>query len=104
MAVDEIVDRCERSNRCKNALEWRHGESPPPPAVLRLNGCCPGATCGRAARKASFPSLPVLVPRHHAGVATLIIVMAVMNGFRKELIDKIVGMNGHLVLQPIESR
>ena len=36
------------------------------------------------------------------GVATLIIVMAVMNGFRKELIDKIVGMNGHLVLQPIE--
>jgi lipoprotein-releasing system permease protein len=36
------------------------------------------------------------------GVATLIIVMAVMNGFRKELIDKIVGMNGHLVVQPIE--
>ena len=34
------------------------------------------------------------------GVATLIIVMAVMNGFRKELIDKIVGMNGHLVVQP----
>jgi lipoprotein-releasing system permease protein len=37
------------------------------------------------------------------GVATLIIVMAVMNGFRKELIDKIVGMNGHLVAQPLES-
>src|SRR4029450_2705955 len=37
------------------------------------------------------------------GVATLIIVMAVMNGFRKELIDKIVGMNGHLVVQPLES-
>jgi lipoprotein-releasing system permease protein len=37
------------------------------------------------------------------GVATLIIVMAVMNGFRKELVDKIVGMNGHLVVQPIES-
>jgi lipoprotein-releasing system permease protein len=37
------------------------------------------------------------------GVATLIIVMAVMNGFRKELIDKIVGVNGHLVVQPIES-
>jgi lipoprotein-releasing system permease protein len=37
------------------------------------------------------------------GVATLIIVMAVMNGFRKELIDKIVGMNGHLLVQPIES-
>src|SRR5437660_5058429 len=37
------------------------------------------------------------------GVATLIIVMAVMNGFRKELVDKIVGMNGHLLVQPIES-
>jgi lipoprotein-releasing system permease protein len=37
------------------------------------------------------------------GVATLIIVMAVMNGFRKELIDRIVGMNGHLAVQPIEA-
>jgi len=37
------------------------------------------------------------------GVATLIIVMAVMNGFRKELVDKIVGLNGHLVVQPLES-
>ena len=32
------------------------------------------------------------------GVATLIIVMSVMNGFRTQLIDKIVGINGHLVL------
>ncbi len=37
------------------------------------------------------------------GVATLIIVMAVMNGFRKELLDKILGLNGHLVVQPQES-
>jgi lipoprotein-releasing system permease protein len=37
------------------------------------------------------------------GVATLIIVMAVMNGFRKELLDKILGLNGHLLIQPIES-
>jgi lipoprotein-releasing system permease protein len=37
------------------------------------------------------------------GVATLIIVMAVMNGFRKELLDKILGLNGHLVVQPLES-
>ena len=29
------------------------------------------------------------------GVATLIIVMSVMNGFRSELIDRIVGVNGH---------
>ena len=37
------------------------------------------------------------------GVATLIIVMAVMNGFRQELLDKILGLNGHLLVQPLES-
>jgi lipoprotein-releasing system permease protein len=37
------------------------------------------------------------------GVATLIIVMAVMNGFRVELLDKILGLNGHLLIQPLES-
>ncbi len=37
------------------------------------------------------------------GVATLIIVMAVMNGFRGELLDRILGINGHLIIQPIGS-
>ena len=37
------------------------------------------------------------------GVATLIIVMAVMNGFRQELLEKILGLNGHLLIQPLES-
>lgn len=37
------------------------------------------------------------------GVATLIIVMAVMNGFRKELLGKILGINGHVLVQPLES-
>jgi len=32
------------------------------------------------------------------GVATLIIVMAVMNGFRSELIQKILGVNGHVII------
>src|SRR6202789_4472608 len=36
------------------------------------------------------------------GVATLIIVMAVMNGFRQELLTKILGLNGHLLIQPLE--
>ncbi|GLK78305.1 lipoprotein-releasing ABC transporter permease subunit [Methylopila turkensis] len=36
------------------------------------------------------------------GVATLIIVMAVMNGFRTELLTKILGINGHVVVQPID--
>jgi lipoprotein-releasing system permease protein len=33
------------------------------------------------------------------GVAALIIVMSVMNGFRAELFDKIIGLNGHAVIQ-----
>jgi lipoprotein-releasing system permease protein len=36
------------------------------------------------------------------GVATLIIVMAVMNGFRSELINRILGINGHMIVQPLE--
>jgi lipoprotein-releasing system permease protein len=38
------------------------------------------------------------------GVAALIIVMSVMNGFRAELFDKIVGLNGHALVQGYEGR
>jgi lipoprotein-releasing system permease protein len=37
------------------------------------------------------------------GVGTLIVVMAVMNGFRAELLTRILGVNGHLILTPIDS-
>ena len=37
------------------------------------------------------------------GVAVLIIVMSVMNGFRTELIDKIIGFNAHAVVKPYEN-
>lgn len=36
------------------------------------------------------------------GVATLIIVMAVMNGFRQELFDKMLGLNGHVVVHSLD--
>ncbi|MCP8938276.1 lipoprotein-releasing ABC transporter permease subunit [Alsobacter sp. SYSU M60028] len=36
------------------------------------------------------------------GVATLIIVMSVMNGFRSELLNKIVGINGHIFVGAID--
>src|SRR6476660_1066990 len=38
------------------------------------------------------------------GVAALIIVLSVMNGFRAELFDKIVGLNGHAVVQGYDGR
>ena len=38
------------------------------------------------------------------GVAVLIIVMSVMNGFRTELINKIVGFNAHIVVDPYEKK
>src|ERR1700745_2913833 len=47
---------------------------------------------------AGFSFLGILL-----GVATLIIVMAVMNGFRKDLLEKILGLNGHLLIQPLDS-
>ena len=38
------------------------------------------------------------------GVATLIIVMAVMNGFRHDLFSKIMGLNGHVIVQKLGNR
>jgi len=45
---------------------------------------------------AGFSFLGILL-----GVATLIIVMAVMNGFRKEIFAKILGLDGHVVVYRI---
>src|SRR4029453_15003525 len=38
------------------------------------------------------------------GVAALIIVMSVMNGFRAELFEKIVGLNGHRIIPGYDGR
>jgi len=37
------------------------------------------------------------------GVATLIVVTSVMNGFHRDLMDKILGVNGHAFMQAVET-
>lgn len=60
----------------------------------------------RARRKEAFISViaSLTMVGVAIGVATLIVVMSVMNGFRAELLDKILGLNGHFTAYPIESQ
>jgi lipoprotein-releasing system permease protein len=60
----------------------------------------------RARRRERFISVITLISLIGItlGIATLIVVMSVMNGFRAELIDRILGINGHVVLEPIGSQ
>jgi lipoprotein-releasing system permease protein len=60
----------------------------------------------RARRKEAFISViaSLTMVGVAIGVATLIVVMSVMNGFRGELLDKILGLNGHFTGFPIESQ
>jgi lipoprotein-releasing system permease protein len=67
-------------------------------AVFGLRACLVARRYLRGARRregfisviAGFSFIGIML-----GVATLIIVMAVMNGFRSELLDKVLGYNGH---------
>ena len=59
----------------------------------------------RARRQSGFVSVIALISflGIMVGVAALIVVMSVMNGFHKELLDKIVGVNGHIFLQAADT-
>ena len=59
----------------------------------------PGKGEGIIALVAGFSLAGVMI-----GVAALIVVMSVMNGFRAELFEKIVGLNGHAVIQGYDGR
>lgn len=58
----------------------------------------------RARRKERFVSVIAMLTLVGValGVATLITVMSVMNGFRSELLGKILGINGHFVVQNVK--
>lgn len=60
----------------------------------------------RARRKDAFISVIAALTMAGVaiGVATLIVVMSVMNGFRDELLTKILGLNGHFSAYPIEEK
>ncbi|MGV3651163.1 MAG: ABC transporter permease [Devosia sp.] len=60
----------------------------------------------RARRKDAFISViaALTLTGIAIGVATLIVVMSVMNGFRDELLSKILGLNGHFSAYPLEER
>ncbi|MEO5807183.1 ABC transporter permease [Devosia sp.] len=60
----------------------------------------------RARRKEAFISViaSLTMVGVAIGVATLIVVMSVMNGFREELLSKILGLNGHFTAFPIEQK
>ena len=60
----------------------------------------------RARRKDAFISViaALTLAGVAIGVATLIVVMSVMNGFRAELLTKILGLNGHFSAYPIEQK
>jgi ABC-type transport system, involved in lipoprotein release, permease component len=60
----------------------------------------------RARRKEAFISViaSLTMVGVAIGVATLIVVLSVMNGFRGELLDKILGLNGHFTAFPIERK
>src|SRR3954463_10453314 len=67
---------------------------PPYGGMIARRYLLPGCSEAFIAVVAGFSLVAVML-----GVAALIVVMSVMNGFRAELFDKITGLNGHAVVQ-----
>jgi lipoprotein-releasing system permease protein len=83
----------------------RPAEAPAPGPFSRFEFLVAGRYL-RARRKDAFISViaALTLTGIAIGVATLIVVMSVMNGFRDELLSKILGLNGHFTAFPIEQR
>ncbi|TNB48088.1 lipoprotein-releasing ABC transporter permease subunit [Martelella lutilitoris] len=80
-AIDDIPAKAKPFSVFERMVAWRYLRSRRKEAFISVI--------------AGFSFLGIML-----GVATLIIVMAVMNGFRSELVSRILGINGHIVVLP----
>ena len=83
-------------------------EAPPPPRATRPFAAFEWMVAFRYLRaRRAQRSISVIAGFSFVGivlgVAALIVVMAVMNGFRHDLMDKMIGLNGHMFLQGVDT-
>ena len=101
---DARNDGREGAAHDRNRRRRRRAAAGDPPVLGASNGWSRSAICAPATRRSrsrsspAFPSLGIVL-----GVAALIVVMSVMNGFRHDLMEKMIGLNGHMFLQGVET-
>ncbi len=89
MSDSEAAPAASNGGRAFSAFEW----------LIALRYLRARRADGFVSVIAGFSFLGIML-----GVATLIVVTSVMNGFHRELMDKIMGINGHAFLQAVETR
>ena len=87
-AIESAVESRPRATRAFSAFEWMVAFR-----YLRARNAQRSISV-----IAGFSFLGIVL-----GVAALIVVMSVMNGFRHDLMEKMIGLNGHMFLQGVET-
>ena len=88
MSDSEAAPAASNGGRAFSAFEW----------LVALRYLRARRADGFVSVIAGFSFLGIML-----GVATLIVVTSVMNGFHRELMDKIIGINGHAFVQAVET-
>jgi lipoprotein-releasing system permease protein len=88
VAIDAPEAAPSRGTRPFSAFEW----------MIALRYLRARRSQGSISVIAGFSFLGIVL-----GVAALIVVMSVMNGFRHDLLDKMIGLNGHMFLQGVDT-
>ena len=87
-AIESAIEPAPRATRAFSAFEWMVAFR-----YLRARNAQRSISV-----IAGFSFLGIVL-----GVAALIVVMSVMNGFRHDLMEKMIGLNGHMFLQGVET-